>query len=89
MDLFKIKQIVSEEGKVLIIDNDDIMVVMSFNEYEKTKRKNLDLTSALLESKTPITVEEIELEAKPESQLEKISASEKPTADLTLDDLPF
>lgn len=79
MNLSNIKKIVLEEGKIVIVDGDDALVVMSFDEYEKMKSKNLGMASTLLEAKS-----EPEIEAQPE-----IQQAEKPTADLTLDDLPF
>ncbi len=98
MNLSNIKKIVLDEGKVVIIDGDDALVVMSFNEYQKIRSKNLEMCSSLLESKAPITVERTEPETKsaPQPELEKISSPElssalpeKPSTDLTLDDLPF
>ncbi len=85
MNLSNIKKLVLGEGKVILIDGDDALVVMSFNEYEKVKNKNLGLSSALLESRTPIMVEKLEPQTQPEPQLN----IEKPTSELTLDDLPF
>ncbi|MFH0739715.1 MAG: hypothetical protein V1819_00390 [bacterium] len=89
MDLFKIKQIVSREGKVVIADNDDIMVIMSFDEYEKMKDKNLGLSSVLLEAKIPLPESRIEPRIEVQPQVEPQPQVEKPVAELTLDDLPF
>lgn len=80
MNLSNIKKIVLQEGRVVIIDGDDALVVMSFDEYEKTKSKNLGMASALLEARP---------EPQSQPEIEKISSPEKPSTELTLDDLPF
>lgn len=76
MNLSNIKKIVLEEGKVVIIDGDDALVVMSFDEYKKLK--SLPREEKKIELPQPVILPE------PRSAL-----PEKPLAELTLDDLPF
>jgi len=80
MDLSKIKKIVLEEGKVIIVDNDDALVIMSFDEYKKIK--NLPKQDNQEPKVIPADVEQKETKDTPE-------APEKVNSELTLDDLPF
>ncbi len=76
MNLSNIKKIVLEEGKVVVIDGDDALVIMSFNEYNKNKG-----TSKCMPESSQVL---------PEPEPELIPAlPEKPMDELTLDDLPF
>lgn len=74
MNISNIKKLLVEEKKIIIVDDEDVLVMMSFDEYEKIKNKNLEIVSALLDAKPELHVEQ---------------EAEKPTAELTLDDLPF
>jgi len=80
MDLSKIKKIVLEEGKVVIVDNDDALVIMSFEEYKKIK--NLPKQETQEPKVIPADVEQKETKDTTETP-------EKVNSELTLDDLPF
>ncbi len=80
MDLSKIKKIVLEEGKVVIIDGEDALVVMNFDEYKKSK--SLPKISAVLPNVEAPEAKVVEADIAQISQQEVKS-------ELTLDDLPF
>ncbi|MDD4989905.1 MAG: hypothetical protein PHW31_01185 [Candidatus Pacebacteria bacterium] len=84
MDLSNIKKLVLEEGKVVIVDGDDALVVMSFDEYKKLKGEIKGKEGANRES-LPLNFQPVDF--KEEKPSEK--PSENPSQDLTLDDLPF
>jgi len=78
MNLSNIKKIVLEEGKVVIIDGEDALVVMNFDEYKKIKglpreERKVELAKPVIELAQPVILAE----------------PEKPLTELTLDDLPF
>ncbi len=80
MDLSNIKKIVLEEGRVVIIDGDDALVVMSFDEYRKTKV----LPKVEIQETKVIPADIPQQQAKAEAESPSEIKSE-----LTLDDLPF
>lgn len=90
MDLSNIKKIVLEEGKVVVIDGDNALVIMSYDEYRKMKQP--DFTS-LLSKKQGFLIDnekkEVDLTQEKPMSPETREVNEKAAADLTLDDLPF
>lgn len=90
MDLSKIKRIVLEEGRVVVIDGDDAFVAMSFDEYKRLKNS---LQSNNKEFEEPREFQEQKvIEAGPisqEEQKDETDTPEKINSELTLDDLPF
>ncbi|MDD4990580.1 MAG: hypothetical protein PHY72_00615 [Candidatus Pacebacteria bacterium] len=90
MDLSKIKKIVLEEGRVVIIDGDDALVVMSFEDYKKVKSSSIkDSFAPKVEaSETKVIPAEIDKQEAQELNI-KPEAPEEAKSELTLDDLPF
>jgi len=86
MDLSKIKKIVLEEGRVVIIDGEDALVVVSFEEYKKLK--NLPAQSSALPKVEAQETKVIPADDKPETN-EEPESPEETKSELTLDDLPF
>jgi len=83
MDLSNIKKIISEEGKVVVVDGDNALVVMSYEEYKRMKQPKQQ--GFLLSNET----KPVDLTPEKLSEPEIQAPSEKPATDLTLDDLPF
>ena len=84
MNLSDIKKFVSEEKKVIVVDGDDALVVMAFDEYKRLKGE--------LKGKEPANREPLPLNFQPvdfKEEKESEKPSENPSQDLTLDDLPF
>jgi hypothetical protein len=79
MDLGDIKKLIGEEGKLIIVDNNEpSLVVMSYNDYKKMKDNN----SQVVRKNDEIIIEELPIKNKPMPE-------EAKTNSFRIDDLPF
>ncbi len=87
MNLSDIKKLVLEEKKIIVVDGDDALVVIAFDEYKRLKGKEPVNRESFPLNFQPIDFKEAASEGgEPQPDL---SGQEKSSQDLTLDDLPF
>jgi hypothetical protein len=75
MDFAELKNLIGEEGKVIVVeDNKPILVALSYEQYKKEKGLKEDV------------VQEIEPVEEPPARAEQTA---QPSEELTIDDLPL